>query len=133
MKRALQLLTLLWLPILVCSATWAQTRIVTGSVSDSKGQAIIGASVVVEGTTTGAYTDADGKFTLAVPQNATTLVVKYLGKKNQLVQLGASNSIMVTMEDDVLGLDQVVVTALGISQEKKALGYATQQVTSDQL
>jgi TonB-linked SusC/RagA family outer membrane protein len=106
----------------------AQNRIISGVVNDQKGEPIIGASVLAKGTTTGTYTDASGKFTLIINQNVTTLVVKYLGMKNKEVEIGANTSLMISMEDDVLGLDEVVVTALGVSKEKKSLGYSSQEV-----
>ncbi|MFN5518272.1 MAG: carboxypeptidase-like regulatory domain-containing protein, partial [Bacteroidota bacterium] len=106
----------------------AQNRIISGVVNDQKGEPIIGASVLAKGTTTGTYTDASGKFTLIISQNVTTLVVKYLGMKNKEVEIGANTSLMISMEDDVLGLDEVVVTALGVSKEKKSLGYSSQEV-----
>lgn len=134
MKHTFLHLTMIF--VLVCGiqiSSFAQTRILTGTVKDAKGEAIMGASLLVKGTTTGTYTDVDGKFSLAVPADATTLVVKYLGMKTKEVAIGTSNTLDISMEEDVLGLDEVVVTALGISREKKSLGYATQGVNSSEL
>ena len=115
------------------SALLAQTIVITGTVTSSvEGEGTIpGVSVFVQGTTIGANTDVNGKFSLAVPQNATTLVFTYIGMKRQEVAIAGRTVINVTMEPDLLGLNEVVVTALGITREKKSLGYATQQVKGD--
>jgi hypothetical protein len=110
MKKKIPLIGML-LMLFVQQHLLAQTRIISGVVNDSKGEPIIGASVLAKGTTTGTYTDASGKFTLAVPENVTALSVKYLGMKNKEVEIGANTNLMISMEDDVLGLDEVVVTA----------------------
>jgi len=114
------------------SAT-AQQKIISGTVtsSDPVEGAMIGVSVTVKGTTTGINTDINGKYTLAVPENATTLVFSFVGMKKQEVEISGRNIIDVVMEPDVLGLSEVVVTALGISRERKSLGYATQEVKGE--
>ena len=112
---------------------FAQTRIITGTVKDSQGEAIIGASIIVKGTTIGTYSDGDGNFSLAVTPDAKVLLIRYLGMKSQEITLGSSNTLDVKMEEDVLGLDEVVVTAIGVSKEKKALGYSVQDVGGDAL
>jgi TonB-linked SusC/RagA family outer membrane protein len=111
----------------------AQTIVITGTVTSSvQGEgAIPGVTITVKGTTVGALTDVNGKFSLTAPQNATTLVFSYIGMKRQEIEIGGRKVIDVVMEPDLLGLDEVVVTALGISREKKSLGYATQQVSGD--
>lgn len=112
---------------------FAQTRIITGTVKDSKNEPIIGASVLVKGTTAGTYSDLNGSFTLAVTPDAKTLIIRYLGMKTREVELGTTNIIDVKLDDDVLGLDEVVVTANAITREKRGLGYSTEQVTSTEL
>ena len=111
----------------------AQTKVITGTVTSSiEGEgAIPGVSVSVKGTTVGTITDVNGKYSLTAPQNATTLVFSYIGMKKQEILIGGRSVIDVVMEPDLLGLDEVVVTALGISREKKSLGYATQSITGD--
>jgi len=110
-----------------------QTVVITGTVTSSvEGEGPIpGAAVVVKGTTVGTLTDANGKFSLAVPVKANTLVFSFIGMKNVEVQISGRNVIDVVMEPDIVGLNEVVVTALGISREKKALGYAVQDVQKD--
>jgi TonB-linked SusC/RagA family outer membrane protein len=111
----------------------AQQRIISGTVTSSvPGEGtMIGVSVSVKGTTTGINTDLSGKYTLAVPANASTLVFTYIGMKKQEVEIGNRSVIDVVLEPDVLGLDEVVVTAFGVSREKKAIGYSVQDVKNE--
>ncbi len=96
----------------------AQTRTITGKViSAEDGEPIIGASVMVKGTQTGTVTDVRGQFTISVPANANTLWISYVGMRTQEVEV--RNNITVRLETDTRSLDEVVVTALGISREKK--------------
>jgi TonB-linked SusC/RagA family outer membrane protein len=110
-----------------------QTRVVTGKVTDNQNQPLIGASVVVKGTTAGTYTDVDGNFTLAAPADATNLTVRYLGMKAQDILIGAGSNLVIVMQPDIAGLDEVVVTAIAIQREKRSLGYSTQQVGDEDL
>jgi TonB-linked SusC/RagA family outer membrane protein len=112
------------------SLAFAQ-RTVTGTVVDPKNEALVGASVLVKGTTTGTVTDVDGKFSLAVPANATTLSISFAGFQSQDIALGASNVVDVTLAESTLA--EVVVTAIGIQRDKKAVGYAVSDVGSDQI
>jgi len=113
---------------------FAQTRVITGTVTSADdGSSIPGVTVVVKGTTIGTTTDLDGNFTLSVPSEYTTLVFSYVGMKTQEIELGKSNEINLVFEPDVLVMDEVVVTALGIPREKKSLGYSTQEVQGDQV
>ena len=98
---------------------------VTGMVKDETGP-VIGATIVEKGTSNGTVTDIDGKFTLKVRKEA-TLVVSYVGMKS--VEVKASPSPMtITLEDDSKVLKEVVVTALGIKRDRKALGYGLDEV-----
>jgi len=133
MKNAIRFLSAFILLWLSCMDAFAQSRTVTGKVKDAKGETLAGVSVIAKGTTVGTYTDDDGNFTLAVPSGISQIEFKYLGFKTQDVTLSASNVVNVSMEEDVLGLNEVVVTALGIPKEKKALGYSTQAVSGDEL
>ncbi|MCU0456931.1 MAG: SusC/RagA family TonB-linked outer membrane protein [Bacteroidales bacterium] len=111
----------------------AQQKIISGTVTSSiPGEGVmIGVSVSVKGTTTGINTDLAGKYTLAVPESATTLVFSYIGMKKQEVEIGNRSVIDVVLEPDIQGLDEVVVTALGVSREKKAVGYSVQDVKNE--
>ena len=114
---------------------FAQTRVITGSITSAvEGEGPIpGVTVQVKGTTIGASTDVNGNYSITVPANATTLVFSYIGMKSQEVAIGNRTVINAVLESDLVGLDEVVVTALGISRERKALGYAIQDVKSDEL
>jgi TonB-linked SusC/RagA family outer membrane protein len=110
-----------------------QTKItVNGKVTDASGEPLAGVSVVVKGLTQGVMTDADGNYTITT-DSGTTLVFTYVGFKSQSVVVGAKNKIDVVLEDNTKELDEVVVTALGIKKEKKALGYAVQDLNSAEL
>jgi TonB-linked SusC/RagA family outer membrane protein len=112
----------------------AQTVQITGTViSAEDGMPVPGASVMVKGTTTGTSTDANGKYSFAVPQTATTLVFSFIGLKSMEVQIAGRTVIDVTLESDALALEEIVVTALGIRRETKALGYSVQTVSADDI
>ena len=103
---------------------FAQTS-VTGTVTSSEdGGTLPGVSVVVKGTSLGTTTDMDGKFSLSVPADATALVFSFVGMETQTVAFSGQTVINVVLNASALDLDEFVVTALGISREKKSLGYA---------
>ena len=114
---------------------FAQTILITGTVTSSvEGEGPIpGVTVLAKGTTVGALTDANGKYSITVPTSATTLVFSYIGMKTQQVEISGRSVISTVLEPDLLGLNEVVVTALGIKREAKALGYSVQSVSSDQI
>jgi len=120
--------------VIICSSSlFSQTKVVSGTVRssvESEGP-IAGVSVSVKGTAIGINTGIDGRYSLTIPQDAKTLVFSFIGMKKQEVEISGRNIIDILMEPDVLGLDEVVVTALGISRERKSLGYATQEVKGD--
>ncbi|MCX6328830.1 MAG: SusC/RagA family TonB-linked outer membrane protein [Bacteroidia bacterium] len=130
-----KLFLLIVLFVLGVSALLAQTIVITGTVTSAVAEegAIPGVTVQVKGTTIGTTTDINGKYTLTVPQNATTLVFSYIGMKKQEVAIAGRTVINGIMESDILGLEEVVVTALGISREKKALGYSVQDLGGDKI
>ena len=109
-----------------------KTIVVKGKVVDKGGEAVIGANILVKGTSTGAVTDLDGNYTLSVSPNA-TLVFSYIGMKSQTVAVNNRKQIDVTLEDEAKAIDAVVVTALGIKRSQKALSYNVQEVKSDAL
>ena len=112
-------------------AASAQDSTVTGKVVDENGEPVIGASIIVKGTTVGTVTDYDGNFMLEVPADGKHLVISYIGMRTQ--EVAVAPQVNVRLMDDTQNLDEVVVTAMGISREKKALGYAVQDVKSDEL
>lgn len=102
-----------------------------GTIVDAQGEPLIGVSILEVGTTNGAITDVDGKFSLQVATGA-TLELSYIGYKTQ--RLTAVPDLgTIKMMDDTEVLQEVVVTALGIKREKKALGYAMQEVKGESL
>ena len=108
-----------------------QTQTVTGTVNDAAGP-VIGASVVEKGNTTnGTITDLDGKFTLKVTPGA-TLVISYIGYKTMEIKAG-KKPLNIVMAEDTKVLSEVVVTALGIKRERKALGYGVDEVKGESL
>ncbi len=113
---------------------FAQTRTISGTVTSADdGSGIPGVTVQVKGTTVGTTTDMDGKYSIDVKPNYKTLVFSFVGMKTQEVPIGSSNTINVTMQTEAIAMDEVVVTALGISREKKSLGYAVQEVGGEDL
>ena len=111
---------------------WAmqQTAKITGVVSDAEGP-IIGASVVEKGTSNGTITDLDGRFSLDV-KPGTILVISYVGYASQEVK-ATTGAMKITLKEDNQMLDEVVVTALGIKRERKALGYGVAEVKGESL
>lgn len=126
MKRLLTTLTLL---LAVVGFALAQ-RTVVGTVTGDDGEPLIGASVRVKGTNSGAVTDAAGKFSVAVPAGANTLVFTYTGYTTKEQALSASNVVNIVLESGAV-LREAVVTALGITREEKSLGYGVTSVQGD--
>lgn len=102
-------------------------RTVTGTLSDDSGEPLIGANILVKGTSVGTVTDFDGKYSIEMPDGSSVLVFSYTGYTTKEVEVGASNVMDVVMSEGV-ELGEVVVTGLGIKKEKKALGYAVTTV-----
>lgn len=105
---------------------------VTGTVEDDFGP-VAGASVIVKGTTNGTITDMDGNFTLEGVKQGDIIQVSFIGYTTQEVPYTGQAAIQVQLAEDTQKLDEVVVTALGIKREKKALGYAMQELKGDAL
>lgn len=120
--------------LFVCTNLLAQDRQIMGKVTSSQDNlGIPGVTVIVTGTTIGATTDIDGNYKISVPKSAKSLRFSGIGMKTKDVSIGAANTIDIVMDPDVMKLDEVVVTALGIKREKRSLGYTTRQVTSEEL
>jgi len=110
----------------------AQSKSISGKVlSAEDGQPIIGATVLVKGTTVGTITDTDGLFKISLQGNAKNLLVSYVGMTT--VDVEAKNNMVVKLQSDALVMDELVVTAMGISRAKKSLGYSTQEVSGEDL
>ncbi|KJJ38396.1 SusC/RagA family TonB-linked outer membrane protein [Aequorivita vladivostokensis] len=117
--------------VLVVQLAFAQEKTISGTVTDDTGLPLPGVNIIIKGTSTGTQSDFDGNYTIeaAVGQ---TLVYSYVGFETQEIAVGASNRIDVTMQAGSV-LDEVVVTALGVSREKQSLGYSTQQVEGEDI
>ena len=107
-------------------------RTVSGTITDDGGEPLIGASILVKGTSSGTVTDIDGSYSVELPDGSKILVVSYTGFETREIEVGVSNTLDITMSEGV-ALDEVVVTGLGIRREKKALGYAVTTLSNDQL
>jgi len=117
----------------LATAALAQSRVVTGTVKDPNGAAVPGANIVVKGTTSGTTADTDGKYSVEVSGSDVVLIFSFIGYATQEVQVGNQAVIDITMKDDTSQLQEVVVTALGVTRESKTLVYATQTVPVAQM
>ncbi len=120
--------------LFVVSLSKGQTNEITGTVTSSnEGLGIPGVSVLVKGTTLGTITDIDGKYKLQVPSTAQILVFSFVGMEKLEIEINGQTIINATLQPNNISVDEVVVTALGISREKKALGYAVQEISGDDI
>lgn len=106
-------------------------RTISGMVSSSDGEPLVGASIVVKGTSVGALTDVDGKFSLAVPKDAQTLVFSFVGYQSQEIPVGTTNDFSIKLATSQL--DEVVVTAQGIRKNQREIGYSYSKVNTDDI
>jgi len=116
---------------MTCAVAMAQTRVTGTVVSQEDGMPVVGATVQIVGTSQGTVTDVDGKFSLDVPSRNSTLRISYVGMQTMEVT-AAPNMRIRLLSDDTL-LDEVVVTAMGISRQQKTLGYSAQTLDNDEL
>lgn len=124
---------LLILIVFTSISVYAQ-KTITGTVVDENREALIGVSVVVKGTSTGTITDLDGNYRMTNVPNTATLVFSYVGMQTQEQKVTPTTTTLnVTMRSDALVIDEVVVTAMGIQQEKKRMNFAVQSVGSETL
>jgi len=113
-----KLLLMLALGVMTFMTSYAQTRQISGKVTDTKGAAIANASVIVKGTTSGTNTSEDGSFKLNLPANAKTLVVKSINYVDLEVAVGTSNSITIKMTSTANNLEDVVVVGYGTTKKQ---------------
>ena len=113
------------------SAAFAQTQ-VSGTVTDPSGAPLPGVYVYIEGTNVGTVTDAKGEYTLAV-REGDAVKFNFFGMRDVLVAYDGKPTINVQMVEDAIGLDEVVVTATGMTRQEKTLGYASTTVRSDEI
>ena len=132
MKRKIFQMLLLGMCVLFTSNTFAQVK-VSGVVKSSSGEALPGATVVVKGTTNGVVTDNDGNYTISVPNAQSTLVISFIGMESQDIALNGKTSVNVALAPTAVAVNEVVVTALGMKREKRAIGYDVSNVTGDKI
>jgi TonB-linked SusC/RagA family outer membrane protein len=113
--------------------TNAVAKTVTGKVTDSKGDALSGVSVLEQGTSTGTITNPDGSYSITVAGNSSVLLFQHLGYETKNETVGDRTAINVVLEIQVKGLEEIVVTALGIKKEARKLGYAASSVKVDEI
>ena len=117
--------------LLLVGSALAQTRISGTVLSQEDGQPIIGAAVRVAGTSVGMLTDVSGKFAMTLPAGKDQIEVSYLGYEGKTVT--ARSGMRIFLKAEAMTIGEVVVTAMGISREKKALGYAVSEVDGSEL
>jgi TonB-linked SusC/RagA family outer membrane protein len=132
MKRKIMQVLLSCVLMLFSGSTFAQIK-VGGTVKSSAGELLPGVTVVIKGTSTGVVTDADGKYNISVPDAQSVLAFSFIGMQGQEILVNGKTTIDVTLNVLTVGMDEVVVTALGIKREKKALGYSVGEVKSEQM
>jgi TonB-linked SusC/RagA family outer membrane protein len=110
-----------------------QVRTVSGTVKDSSGSPLPGVTVVIKGTTQGTITNVTGNYTLSKVSGDAMLVFSFVGMKTQEIAVSGSNVINVVMEEEITSVEEVVVTAFGVTRQKKALGYSITQVGSEDI
>ena len=130
--RSLRFVVMTLVAMTLSLGAWAQNVKVSGTVKDNAGEPLIGVYVLVQGTTTGASTEFDGTYTLTAPANA-NLVFSLMGMKDVVVPVNNRSTIDVVMEEDAVLLEDVVVTALGIKKDRKALGYSVTEMKAEEL
>ena len=127
-------LSLLLVMLLLTAMQVLAQRTITGKVTSAEdGMGMPGVTVLVKGTATGVLTNLDGNYSISVPKDATALQYTFVGTTKQEITITASNIVDVVMQSEAQSIEGVVVTALGITREKKSLGYAVSEVTGDEM
>lgn len=123
MKRTMfNRLPVLLLLCFVPLALFAQTREITGTVTDADGLTLPGVSIVVKGTTQGTITDLDGKYNITVPETGAVLIFSSIGFTSQEITVGEQTEISLVLQEDVMELDEIVVTGYGVSKKSDLTG-----------
>lgn len=120
------------LSVLIFAGATAQAQNISGKVTDQNGEPLIGAAVQVKGTLTGTVTDIDGKYSILANAND-VLVITYVGMESQEVAIGGKAIIDIILNSDVRILSEVIVTALGIKEDRKKLSYSAQSIGGREL
>lgn len=131
MRRGLQLL-IFFLSLPVCFL-YAQERTITGTVVAADQAPLPGVNVLQEGTTNGTVTDMNGNYSINVTGEAGSLIFSFIGFESRTIPIGNQSNVNVTLTEDTKQLTEVVVTALGIERETRALGYSVQEIQGETL
>lgn len=135
-QRHMKNIFTLFIFTIVCLAgplAFGQAQTVKGKITAEDGSPLPGASVLVKGTTVGTVTDVDGNYTLEVPSGAQALMISFIGYETAEVSLRGRAIVDYQLTPDIQQLSEVVVTAFGIEQEKKALGYSVEEFSSEEI
>lgn len=128
-----KLLSFFFVCSMLIGAAYGQERRISGRVTSSEGEGLPGVSIIVTGTSTGTQTNTDGNFNLSISGGARTITVSYIGFAKQVINLTELNEYSIVLSEDAAQLSEVVVTAMGVSRDKKALGYNVQSLNSETL
>lgn len=118
--------------LMVTHLGFTQSQSLEGTITDQNGEALIGVTILVKGTSNGAVTDVNGGYRIAANSDD-VLVISYLGYAAQEIKVGSQTTIDIALAEDTEVLGEVVITALGVKRETKALGYAVQEVGGDEI
>ncbi|WP_417884590.1 SusC/RagA family TonB-linked outer membrane protein [Zunongwangia sp.] len=124
---------ILFLLLVFSIQIWAQEREISGTVVDEDQIPLPGVNVRLKDSKTGTVTDFDGNFSLSIPDNNSVLVFSSVGFIRKEIAVTNQSTLSVTMSVDTESLDEVVVTSFGIEKKKKALGYAVQEISSEEV
>ena len=116
----------------VVHLSFAQEKTISGTVTDQSGLPVPGVNIIIKGTSTGTQSDFDGNYTIKANEGS-VLTFSYLGLQLKEATVTSSSIINVTMKEDLAVLDEVVVTAIGISRNEKELGYNVQSVSAESI
>ncbi len=131
MKKILMIFVL---TLAIAAIALGQAVQISGTVtSQEDGLPIPGVSVTIKGTTVGVLTGPDGSYLLSAPQTSRTMVFSFIGMKKTEVEIEGRTRVDVALAPDLVGLDEIVVTAMGVSREKKSLGYAVQEINTNDI
>ena len=133
MKKQFKRLSILFIFVAICGSINAQTKVIKGTVKDSKTkESLPGVTILVPKTTIGVSSDIEGNFSITVPDSIKNLVVSSLGFATKVVAI-TGETLNITIDPDGILMKETVVTAVGMTREKKSLGYATQEIGGDQI
>lgn len=104
-----------------------------GTITDRSGLPLIGATIIEKGTLNGTTSDFDGKFSITTSSSNAILIISFIGYQNQEISINGQNNFNITLQEKVADLSEVVITALGMKREKKALGYSVGEINDEKL